>query len=138
MKKISLITILLLSSVFAFSQNIVQLNEKTFREKVWDFEKTQNKIYIGSTPAIIDFSAVWCQPCKLMNSNLKQIKKEYGSKLLIYKVDVDKNRDIAKLFLVRSVPTLLYAVPGKKFKVIKNFKHKDQLRKDIKNVLKVE
>ncbi|RLD35207.1 MAG: thioredoxin [Bacteroidetes bacterium] len=66
-----------------------------------------NDIIQGSTPVLIDFSAEWCQPCKMMPPILKDVKKQLGERIRILKVDVDRNPAIAQKYQIRNVPTLM-------------------------------
>ena len=76
---------------------------------VHDFKRNPNKfIYVGDKPAIIDFYATWCGPCKQLAPTLKALAAEYGDEIYIYKVDVDKEPDIARAYGIRSVPSLLF------------------------------
>ncbi len=72
-----------------------------------------NDIISSGTPTLIDYSANWCQPCKLMQPILKDVKRRLGEKVRILKIDVDKNPAIAKKHNIRSVPTLLVIKSGK-------------------------
>jgi len=60
----------------------------------------------SETPVLVDFSAEWCGPCKMMPPILQQVKKELGDKVRIIKIDVDKNQSIAQKLQIRNVPTL--------------------------------
>lgn len=71
-----------------------------------------NEIIASSTPTLIDFSAEWCQPCKMMPPILKDVKKQLGDKVRILKIDVDKNPAIAQKHQIRSVPTLMIMKSG--------------------------
>ena len=87
----------------------IELNTDEFVKKVHDFKKNPNEFnYVGDKPAIIDFHATWCGPCKQLAPTLKALAAEYGDEIYIYKVDVDKEPDIARAYGIRSVPSLLF------------------------------
>lgn len=71
-----------------------------------------NEIIASSTPTLIDFSAEWCQPCKMMPPILKDVKRQLGDKVRILKIDVDKNPAIAQKHQIQSVPTLMVMKSG--------------------------
>ena len=87
----------------------IDINTSEFLTKVHDFKKNPNDwAYLGDKPAIIDFHATWCGPCKQLAPTLTALAAEYGDEIYIYKVDVDKEPDIARAYGVRSVPSLLF------------------------------
>jgi thioredoxin 1 len=86
----------------------IQLTAEGFREKVFDYSKDQEWKYNGSLPAIIDFYADWCGPCKAVAPVLEELSNEYEGKLLIYKIDTDKEQELSMLFGIQSIPTLLF------------------------------
>lgn len=87
----------------------IHLTKADFLRKVADYEKNPSEWkYLGSRPAIIDFYATWCGPCKALAPLLEELSEEYAGKIDIYKVDIDKERELAAAFGVRSVPTLLF------------------------------
>ena len=65
--------------------------------------------FLGERPALIDFYAPWCGPCKSLSPVLDELAKEYAGKVDIYKVNVDDEQELASLFRIRSVPTLVFA-----------------------------
>jgi len=67
----------------------------------------------GDIPVLVDFSAEWCGPCKMMAPVLEQLKSKMAGKIRILKIDVDKNRDLAGKYRVQSVPTLILFQGGK-------------------------
>lgn len=69
--------------------------------------KNFNKIIKGEIPVLVDFSAEWCGPCKMMAPVLEQLKEKMGEKLRIIKIDIDRNRELAMKYDIRSVPTLM-------------------------------
>lgn len=86
---------------------VTELNADSFKAKVYDMSK-EELIYLGEKPAIVDFTATWCGPCQRIAPVLDQLAAEYDGKVAIYKVDIDKNRDLAKAFNVTSIPAILY------------------------------
>ena len=80
-----------------------------FKQHVFDYVTSPNEWkFIGQRPAIIDFYAKWCGPCKGMAPHLDQIAEEFEGKLDVYKVDVDQEVELTEVFGVRSMPTLLF------------------------------
>lgn len=93
----------------------VELTKSDFLTKVADFETNpQTWKYLGDKPAIVDFYATWCGPCKSIAPVLEDLAAEYEGKIHVYKIDVDKEQNLASAFNVRSIPTLLFIpVDGK-------------------------
>lgn len=84
------------------------LTKETFKEKVFNFEINKEWKYEGTRPAIIDFYADWCAPCRMVAPILEELKVEYGEKLEIYKVDTEQEREISAMFGIQSIPSLLF------------------------------
>ena len=116
MKKSILIAITILA--FGFMANaqeekkepkVKHLTYNEFLRKVWDFEKDPNTFkYKGKLPAIVDFYADWCGPCRRVAPIMEKLAEEYDGKLLIYKVNTQYEEDLAKAFQIRSIPTVLF------------------------------
>ena len=88
---------------------VVHITKADFLKKVYDFEKNPDEWkYLGSQPAMVDFYADWCGPCRQLSPVLDELAKEYSGKLTIYKVNVDNERGLATFFGIRSIPTLLF------------------------------
>lgn len=86
---------------------VVELNTEQFNAKVYDMNKDDLK-YLGSKPAIVDFTATWCGPCQRIAPILEELAKEYEGEIVIYKVDVDENKPLAKSFDVSSIPAVMF------------------------------
>ena len=122
MKKILLLAFAVLFINVVFAGELVSektdsplkhLTKQEFIEKVYNYEKNPDKwIYEGNMPAIIDFYATWCGPCKAISPILEELAKEYAGKIVIYKIDTDKERELAAAFGISSIPTLLF-IPAK-------------------------
>ncbi|MBP7508554.1 MAG: thioredoxin [Prolixibacteraceae bacterium] len=80
----------------------------TFKEKVFNFENNKDWKFEGDKPCLIDFYADWCGPCKMIAPVLEQLQNEYGDKLNIYKVNTEDERDLASMFGIQSIPSLLF------------------------------
>jgi thioredoxin len=87
----------------------VKLTKVLFILKVWDYSKSPNDWkYLGDKPAIVDFYADWCGPCKIASPILDEIGTEYAGKILIYKVNTDEERELAQIFGITGIPAFLY------------------------------
>lgn len=86
----------------------INLTADDFKEKIFDYSKEEEWKYKGSLPAIVDFYADWCGPCKAVAPVLEELANEYDNRLLIYKIDTDKEAELSGLFGIQSIPTLLF------------------------------
>lgn len=84
------------------------LTKDTFLKKVYDYERNKEWKFEGELPAIVDFYADWCGPCRLVAPVLDQISKDYEGKINIYKVDTDAEQELAAVFGIRSIPSILF------------------------------
>ena len=88
---------------------VKHLTYKEFKNKVWDFEKDPNTFqYKGKLPAVIDFYANWCGPCRRVAPIMEKLAEEYDGQLIVYKVNVDQERELAAAFNVKSIPMVLF------------------------------
>ena len=85
-----------------------QLTTQGFKDKVFNYETAEQWGYKGELPAIIDFYADWCGPCKQVAPVLEELAKEYEGKLVIYKVDTEAEEELSAVFGIQSIPTLLF------------------------------
>lgn len=101
------------TAVSAQKGEVVVLTKADFLTKVFNYEKNPSEwVYEGDKPCIIDFYADWCGPCRMVAPILKDLAKQYQEDLIIYKINVDKEQELAAVFGVRSIPTILF-VPQK-------------------------
>ncbi|WP_291529552.1 thioredoxin family protein [Bacteroides sp. UBA939] len=134
MKKIVTCTVLILASILTFackdgaktspneaktqlndseqkeaeSGEVIVMNKDMFIKDIFDYEKSQEWKYKGDKPAIIDLYADWCGPCRMTAPIMKELAKEYAGKIIIYKVNVDKERELAALFNATSIPLFVF------------------------------
>lgn len=86
----------------------MNLTADDFKEKIFDYSKDEEWKYKGSLPAIVDFYADWCGPCKAVAPVLEELSNEYKDQLVIYKIDTDNEQELSTLFGIQSIPTLLF------------------------------
>ncbi len=86
----------------------VKLNADTFKKEIFDYTTEKEWKYKGDKPAIIDFYADWCGPCKMVAPVLEELSDEYKDDLIIYKVDTEVERELSAVFQIRSIPSILF------------------------------
>jgi thioredoxin len=86
----------------------IHLTTQEFKEKVFDYSGKQDWDYQGELPAIVDFYADWCGPCRMVAPVLEELAKEYDGKLVIYKINTDIEQELAFVFNIQSIPTMLF------------------------------
>ncbi len=114
------------------------ITKQDFLDKVFNFEKSQEWDFAGDVPAIVDFYADWCGPCKSLAPLLDELSKEYDGKINIYKVDTEAEQELAGAFGIRSIPSLLFCPKGEKPQMAQGALPKQQFEELIQNILKVE
>src|SRR4051794_13561426 len=86
----------------------IHLTQQDFKDKIFDYEKDQEWKFSGTLPAIIDFYADWCGPCKAVAPVLEELSNEYEGKINIYKINTDIEQELAAVFSIQSIPTFLF------------------------------
>lgn len=140
--KYSFLAIILLmmgfvSTQVGSAQVVKEITKSEFTKKVADLEKNKDWKFLGNKPTIIDFYATWCGPCKRLSPIMEQLAKEYNGKVQFYKVDVDKERELATMFGIQSIPSILFIPKRGKPIMAQGALPKAELKKTIdSNLLK--
>ncbi|PVX52306.1 thioredoxin [Balneicella halophila] len=111
MRKLFIISIIAIASFITTNisaQEIQHINAEQFQNQVFDYKNETEWNFKGDGPVVIDFYASWCGPCKKVAPILQQLQNEYGDKLTIYKVNIDREKELAAVFGVRSIPAFLF------------------------------
>jgi thioredoxin len=97
----------------AATDTVIVLDKAGFLEKIYNYEKNPGEwIYEGNLPCIIDFYADWCPPCKKVAPVLKDLAAEYKGQVIFYKINVDKERELAAAFKISNIPTFFFIPAG--------------------------
>lgn len=114
----------------------IELTKTEFLKKVDDFENRPSEWkYLGDKPALIDFYATWCGPCKSIAPILEELAAEYADSIIIYKVDTEKEPELAALFGIRAIPTLIFVPMEGKPHAIQGAMGKADFKKAIDTLL---
>ncbi|MFW6362781.1 MAG: thioredoxin [Spirochaeta sp.] len=114
------------------------LSTEAFKEKVFDFEKASEWSFKGDKPAVIDFYADWCGPCKMVAPILEELSTEYDGKIDIYKVNTDEQQELSAAFGIQSIPSILFIPTDEQPQMAAGALPKDSFKKAFKDILKVE
>ncbi len=112
------------------------LTTAEFKKMVMDYDlHPQEWVFEGNRPAIVDFYATWCGPCKMTAPIVEELAKEYNGKIDFYKVDINKEPEIADAFGIQSIPTFLFISVKGNPTIRMGAMQKEDLEKIIKSVL---
>lgn len=114
----------------------IHLNKIDFLKKVANYEANPGEFkYIGDKPALIDFYADWCGPCKAIAPILEELAKEYDGEIYIYKINTEEEQELAALFGIRSIPSLLFVPMGEQPQMAQGALPKATLKEAIDKIL---
>ncbi len=115
--------------------NMEHLTAQTFKEKVFNYEVNKDWKFEGEIPCIVDFYADWCGPCKMVSPILEELSGEYAGKINIYKVDTEKEQELAAVFGIRSIPSILFIPKDGQPQMSMGAMPKESFKKAIEEVL---
>jgi thioredoxin 1 len=114
------------------------LTKETFLSKVFNYEANKDWKFEGERPCLIDFYADWCGPCKMVAPVLEELADEFNGKVDIYKIDTEKEVELASVFGIRSIPSLLFVPKEGQPQMAMGALPKDTLIQAIRDVLGIE
>ncbi|KAB1160378.1 thioredoxin [Tenacibaculum aiptasiae] len=114
------------------------LTKETFLKKVFNYEENKEWKFEGDKPALIDFYADWCGPCKALAPVLEVLSEEYEGKIDIYKINTEEQQELSAAFGIRSIPSMLFCPMGEEPQMAHGALPQKQIEQIIKDVLKVE
>lgn len=114
----------------------IKLTKAEFLKRVVNYEDNPNEWkYLGDKPAIVDFYADWCGPCKTLAPILEQLAAEYEGEIYIYKVDTEAERELASAFAIRSIPTMVFIPMGEDPQIAQGALPKNVIKEAIEKTL---
>lgn len=116
------------------SEKPVSISEADYKTKIEDFTTEEWK-YLGEGPAVVDFYADWCGPCRRLAPVIDQLASEYKGKVTFYKVNVDNAKDLSKAYGIQSIPTLFFIPSSGKPEKIVGGRSKEELVKKIEEMI---
>jgi thioredoxin len=111
------------------------LTKDTFLQKIFDYENKEEWEYQGELPAIIDFYADWCAPCRIVAPILEELAEEYKDKIVIYKVDTEEEQELAAVFGIKSIPSILFIPKNDKPQMAVGVLPKETFKEIIEDIL---
>lgn len=115
----------------------INLTKEEFIKKVMDYRTNPSEWkYIGDKPAIIDFYASWCGPCRMLAPIMDELAKEYAGQIYVYKVNTETETELAQLFGIRSIPSILFIPMEGQPTMTQGALPKAELKRIIEDVLK--
>ena len=117
------------------STNAVHLNKREYKAKVHDYTFSKEWKYKGEMPAVIDFYANWCVPCKMVAPILDELSIEYAGKVKVYKIDSEKDPEVSKAYGISSIPTLMFIPQNGKPTVVTGTQSRSSLKSNFERIL---
>lgn len=114
------------------------LTKETFLSKVFNYETNKEWKFEGEKPCVIDFYADWCGPCKMVAPVLEELARDFEGKLDIYEVNTEEEQELASVFGIRSIPSILFVPATGQPQMAMGALPKETFIKAFKDVLGVE
>lgn len=114
---------------------VIYLTNETFKQQVFNYDLNKEWKYNGTMPAIIDFYADWCAPCRQISPVIEELAKEYDGRIIVFKVNTEKERFLAQNLGVQALPTVMLIPLEGQPQVIMGALPKAELVKAIQEVL---
>jgi len=135
-KRVVLFALIMISFALpAWAEDVVYLTTSQFRERIFDYKADKEWTYKGDKPCIIDFYTTWCGPCKRLAPIMEELSQTYCDKVVFYKADTERERELAYLFGINSIPQVLYIPVEGKPMLLKGLYPKEEIVRIIDEFL---
>ena len=135
-KRVVLFALIMISfTLSAWAEDVVYLTTSQFRERIFDYKADKEWTYKGDKPCIIDFYTTWCGPCKRLAPIMEELSQTYCDKVVFYKADTERERELAYVFGINSIPQVLYIPTEGKPMLLKGLYPKEEIVRIIDEFL---
>ena len=136
LKSVVLFALIMISFALpARAEDVVYLTTPQFRERIFDYKADKEWTYKGDKPCIIDFYTTWCGPCKRLAPIMEELSQTYCDKVVFYKADTERERELAYVFGINSIPQVLYIPVEGKPMLLKGLYPKEEIVRIIDEFL---
>jgi thioredoxin len=135
-KKILLSALIMLGLILpAMADDVTYLTTQQFKERIFDYTTNADWHYSGDKPCVIDFYTTWCGPCKRLAPIMEEMSQKYCDQVVFYKADTERERELAYVFGINSIPQVLYIPTEGKPMLLKGLYPKEEIVKIIDEFL---
>lgn len=134
-RNITILVLMLLFCGAVWAEDVRYITTEQFRERVFDYKNEKDWKYKGDKPCIIDFYTTWCGPCKRLAPIMEELSQRYCDQVVFYKADTERERELAYVFGINSIPQVLYVPVEGKPMLLKGLYPKDDIIKIIEDFL---
>ena len=135
MKKFMFLALLAIMTLGVRAQEVVYLTTAQFKAQVFDYTQNATWKYQGKLPCVIDFYTTWCGPCKRLAPIMEELAVQYQGKVIFYKVYTEREPELAQLFRIQSIPTLLFCPMNSSPQIAHGLLPKETLQQAIEEVV---
>lgn len=130
-----IIVLALISTVSVWAEDVVYLTTSQFCERIFDYKTNKEWAYKGDKPCVIDFYTTWCGPCKRLAPIMEELSQTYCDQVVFYKADTERERELAYVFGINSIPQVLYIPVEGKPMLLKGLYPKEEIVRIIEEFL---
>lgn len=131
----AVVVVLLLWIMPAMAEDVVYLTTEQFKARIFDYTKEKEWKYKGDKPCVIDFYTTWCGPCKRLAPIMEELSQQYCDQVVFYKADTERERELAYVFQISSIPQVMYIPVEGKPALLKGLYPKEEIVKIIEDFL---
>lgn len=135
MRKFIFTIIMALCTLPMVAEDVVYITTEQFKARIFDYKNNKEWSYNGDKPCVIDFYTTWCGPCKRLAPIMEELSQTYCDQVVFYKADTERERELAYVFGINSIPQVLYIPTEGRPMLLKGLYPKDEIIRIIDDFL---